>query len=90
MNYKTLGAASLTLMVLTSSAFAQCADCAMYPDRDHLNGGVQVPAAKMGLMGPSGAAPANTGNNSYAGIRDKYLQQSGTPVKPSTATRSKK
>jgi hypothetical protein len=69
-NYKTIVAASVMSMAmsipLTSSAFAQCVECAMYPDRDPLNK-VQTPAGKMGLMSPGGAAAtpntANTVNN---------------------------
>ena len=59
-NYKTLVAASsmsiLMSMGLTSSAFAQCTECALYPDRDPLNKGAQTPAGKMGLVQPGGAA----------------------------------
>jgi hypothetical protein len=80
LNHKTLAAASLTSMVLTTGAFAQCADCAMYPDRDHLNGGVPTPAAKLGLTRPDGTAPAaNNAGNAYAGIRGHYSQRSGAP-----------
>ena len=73
-NYKTLVAAALTSILLSSSAFAQCAECALYPNRDPLNGGVETPAAKMGLMRPGGAASANTANNAYARARDHDLQ----------------
>lgn len=55
-NYKTLVAASLMSMGLTSAAFAQCTECAIYPERDPLNKGAQTPAAKMGLVQPGGAA----------------------------------
>jgi hypothetical protein len=74
---KTLFAAALALMISTSYASAQCADCAMYPDRDHLNGGVQVPAARMGLMGPGGAASTSTPNGA-AGARAQYMPQPGS------------
>jgi hypothetical protein len=87
MNYKTLVAASLMSIALTSGAFAQCVDCAMYPDRDFLNKGAQTPAAKMGLMGPGGAAgspsSANNANstsnphNARAEVRDHHPQRSG-------------
>jgi hypothetical protein len=94
MVFKTLVAASLTSMVLTTAAFAQCADCAMYPDRDHLNGGVQTPAAKMGVVRPSGTAPAannaSNASNAHAQIRGHQLQGSGAPEMASTAIRSKK
>jgi hypothetical protein len=64
MNYKTLVAASLMSIVLTSAAFAQCVDCALYPDRDTLNNGAPTPASKMGLTGS--AAPASTANSQHS------------------------
>ena len=53
-----LATGSLTSVVLTPYAHAQCLQCAMYPDRDPLNGGAQTPAGKMGMEFPNGAAPA--------------------------------
>jgi hypothetical protein len=79
MNYKTLAAASLASIVWTSYAFAQCPDCALYPNRDPLNKGVKTPAGKMGVELPGGAAPSFTGRNPYARIQGYYLQQSGAP-----------
>ena len=88
-NYKTLVAASLMSIALTSAAFAQCANCAQYPDRDVLNNGAATPASKMGLstngpMRSSGAAGrANTANsensvnNARAEVRDHHLRRSG-------------
>jgi hypothetical protein len=86
MNYKTLVAASLMSIALTSAASAQCADCATYPDRDILNNGAQTPAAKMGLMKPGGAAgspstantanSANGANNARAEVRPSHLRRS--------------
>ena len=83
MYYKTLVAASLMSIALTSSAFAQCADCAQYPDRDYLNKGAQTPAGKMGLMRPGGAAGSanatnseNSANNARAEVRDHQLRRS--------------
>jgi hypothetical protein len=77
-NYKTLVAAVLTSISLSAPAFAQCTVCALYPNRDALTG-EETPAAKMGLVGPGGAASANTSantaNNAYAGVRDHYLLQ---------------
>lgn len=69
MNYKTLIAASLMSITLTSAAFAQCTDCAMYPDRDYLNKGVATPASKM-MAEPGGAAAVGTAgfeNGAYNG-----------------------
>jgi hypothetical protein len=87
MIFKTLVAAALTSMVLTTGAFAQCADCAMYPDRDHLNGGVPTPAAKLGTVRPGSTAPAaNSAGNARAEVRGHRLQGSGAPE----ANRSKK
>jgi hypothetical protein len=71
MIYKTLLAAFLTSIALTSYASAQCVDCAMYPNLDHLNGGVETPAAKAqhgapnGAVSNNGAAP-NSANNASA------------------------
>jgi hypothetical protein len=79
MKYKTLAAASVASIIWTSCAFAQCADCALYPDRDPLNGGVETPAAKMGLGASSGAGRASVGSNAYASMRGHYLRQSGAP-----------
>jgi len=88
MNYKTLVAASLISIALPSYAFAQCTECAMYPDRDPLNKGAQTPAGKSGLMQPGGAAgstnaantvnnPNNTNNanNARAEMRDNSSQR---------------
>jgi hypothetical protein len=76
-NYKTLVAAALISISLSSSAFAQCVQCAMYPNRDTYTG-EETPAGKMGLVRPGGAAFANTSgntaNNAYARVRDHYLQ----------------
>jgi hypothetical protein len=74
MNYKILVAASLISIALPSAAFAQCTDCAMYPDRDVLNKGAPTPASKM-MAEPGGAAGASTANsansayNARAGAR---------------------
>jgi hypothetical protein len=81
MNYKTLVAASLMSIALTSAAFAQCTDCALYPDRDPLNNGAETPASKMGLT-TSGAPRANTAhsatgvNNARAEARHHHLRRS--------------
>jgi hypothetical protein len=83
MNYKTLVAASLMSIALTSAAFAQCVDCALYPDRDVLNNGAPTPASKMGLTGPGGAAGTNTANsgnsasNARAEAPNHHLRRSG-------------
>jgi len=62
MNYKTLVAACLMSIALTSPTFAQCTECALYPDRDVLNKGAPTPASKM-MAQPGGAAGANTANS---------------------------
>ena len=88
MDYKTLVAASLMSLTLSSHAFAQCVDCAMYPNRDHLNGG-ETPASKMGLDQPRGATPSNAANNANAEVRGHDLQRSGHSSGPDS-NRSKK
>ena len=66
--------AGAAILVLTGAsaphAFAQCLDCAMYPDRDHLSGGKPTPeamqrAAKEGVQ-LQGAPSANTANANAA------------------------
>jgi hypothetical protein len=88
-NYKMLvAAASLMLMALPSSAFAQCTECAIYPDRDPLNKLEKTPAGKMGLEQPGGAAAppsaagtpntantVNNPNNARAEMRGHYSQR---------------
>jgi hypothetical protein len=89
MKYQTLVAASLMSIALPSYAFAQCADCALYPDRNPLDK-TQTPAGKMGLVQPGGAAAlpnaaasantANTANNPYnarAEMRDGNRAKKG-------------
>jgi hypothetical protein len=86
MNYKTLVAASLMSIALTSAASAQCADCATYPDRDILNNGAQTPAAKMGLMRPGGAAgspsTANTANSANGANNPRNARAEVRPSHP--------
>jgi hypothetical protein len=76
-NYKTLIAAVVASISLSGPTFAQCVTCAMHPHLDTYTGEV-TPAGKMGLVGPGGAASANTSanmaNNAYARIRDHHLQ----------------
>jgi hypothetical protein len=91
LNYKTLvAAASLMSMALPSSAFAQCTECAMYPDRDPLNKLEKTPAGKMGLEHSGGAAAppnaagspstantVNNPNNARAEMRGHYSERTG-------------
>jgi hypothetical protein len=79
MNYKTLVAASLMSVALTSAAFAQCSDCALYPDRDVLNNGAPTPASKMmhpGTAGPRTANSEHGGSNARAeaGVADESVR----------------
>ena len=52
-----LATASLTSMVFTSYAAAQCVECAMYQDRDPFTGGLVTSTGK-----PAGAAPSAANN----------------------------
>jgi hypothetical protein len=76
---------SLATVALTSYASAQCLECAMYPDRDPLNGGAQTPAAKMGLVQPHGAAAANNASpsaslsNSRAEMHVHHVRHARSP-----------
>ena len=71
---KTLAAAALISTISGTSAFAQAAISepaafqAQFPNRDVLNGGVPIPAARMGLGLAGGAASAYAANNAYAGM----------------------
>ena len=93
MNYKTLVAASLISIALPSYAFAQCTECALYPDRDPLNKGAQTPAGKSGLMQAGGAAgsnnAANTENNPN-NARAEYSSQQPRRGIASGGNRAKK
>jgi hypothetical protein len=75
-----LVAASLTSIVLTSYASAQCVECAIYPNRDPLNGGAETPAGKSSRLGrPNGAVAPNTAHNAHAemrGHRGRYVGNS--------------
>ena len=75
MNSKALVAASLISIALTSPTFAQCTDCALYPDRDFLNKGAPTPAAKM-MEQPGGAAGANTASS----VNRTYNARAGANV----------
>lgn len=78
---KTLVAASLMSIALTSSALAQCVDCALYPDRDYLNNGAPTPAAKMrGAAGSNlqnSESSVNNPRNARAQMRDHRPRRSG-------------
>ena len=74
--YKLLAAASLGLIMLTSQASAQCADCAMYPNRDHLNGGIETPAGRLGLEHAGGAASTYNGANAQMEPQARAVQPS--------------
>ncbi|MGY4305220.1 hypothetical protein ACVIJ6_002463 [Bradyrhizobium sp. USDA 4369] len=79
MNVRTLATASFALLASTLGASAQCVDCAMYPDRDHLNGGEITPAGKMGLQRAYGAVLISNGpSEAIAGVPDQDQRASGT------------
>lgn len=71
-----IAAAPVATVLSTSSAAAQCAQCALYPDQDPLNGGAETPYGKMNRLGrekgtaaPAVAATPNTANNAHAEMR---------------------
>jgi hypothetical protein len=80
MKLNILAVATLALTASVQAASAQCVDCALYPDRDHLNGGVLTPAGKMGLQRAYGAAAPSKPTDGLAGVRDQYLQALDTSV----------
>jgi hypothetical protein len=87
MNYKTLVAASLMSIALTSTAFAQCIECAIYPDRDYLNKGAPTLASKM-MAQSAGASTANSENNASnaraeargAGTRNRHYRDANASI----------
>lgn len=81
MNLKILAATAIALMAPTYEASAQCISCAMYPDRDSLNGGAITPAGRSGLVGAYGAASAsNRPSEALASVRDQNLGVSDEQV----------
>jgi hypothetical protein len=75
MNYKTLVAAALMSTVLASSAFAQCADCSIYQDRDPFTQGLATPAGRP--AGPNAAISPHATNNARAEMRSHYSHGAG-------------
>ena len=67
MNYKTLVAASLMSTIFASHAFAQCADCSVYQNRDPFTEGLATSAGKTG--GPNGAIHSHAVNDARAEMR---------------------
>ncbi len=73
-----LAAATLTSIASTSSAFAQCADCSVYQDRDPFTEGLRTAPAN---QPPAAVAPraANPGapNNANAEMRNRRSRTVG-------------
>lgn len=66
--FLTVAAACLASTVFTSYAFAQCAECALYPDRDPWTQGlVTTPAPK-----PRGAVSPHNPYNAHAEMRGHH------------------
>ena len=90
MNYKTLVAASLMSIALTSAASAQCVECAIYPDRDSLNKGAPTPASKMMAAGASTANSENNAHNAraeagVAGTRQRHYRDANASIAAGSA-----
>jgi hypothetical protein len=89
MNYKTLVAASLMSIALTSAASAQCLDCAQYPDRDVLNHGAPTPASKMGsTAGTNTANSENSADNARVnakGMRHRNYRDASASIAEGSA-----
>jgi hypothetical protein len=91
MNYKKrlvaaslmLATASLTSMLLTSYAAAQCAECSIYPNRDPFTGGLETSAGKpVGAVPPAvsnAAVPSHAANNAHAEMRGHHGRNAGSP-----------
>jgi hypothetical protein len=69
-----LATATLTSMMLTSYAAAQCAECAVYQNRDPFTEGLKTPTGK-----PAGAAAANNAAVSAHGANNAHAEMRGAP-----------
>jgi hypothetical protein len=96
MNYKkmlvaaslTFAAATLTSMVFTSYASAQCADCSIYPNRDPFTEGLKTPEAEPPgvVAAPPHATNPRATNNANAEMHGHRGQARATPS-PAPAVR---
>jgi hypothetical protein len=68
MNYKTLVAASLMSTIFASHAFAQCADCSVYQNRDPFTEGLTT-TPESRTAEPNGAIRSHAVNNAHAQMR---------------------
>jgi hypothetical protein len=64
-----LATATLTSMMLTSYAAAQCAECAIYQDRDPFTGGLKTDTGKPASAANNAAVSAHGANNAHAEMR---------------------
>jgi hypothetical protein len=64
-----LATATLTSMVFTSYAAAQCAECAMYQDRDPFTNGLKTATGKPAPAANNAAVSAHGANNAHAEMR---------------------
>jgi hypothetical protein len=72
MNYKALVAASLMSTTFASHAFAQCADCSVYQNRDPFTQGLAT-TPESRTAEPNGAIRGHAVNNAHAQMRGHYL-----------------
>ncbi|WGR96920.1 hypothetical protein MTX26_20955 [Bradyrhizobium sp. ISRA443] len=74
--FLTLASASLASMMFTSSAFAQCAECAIYPNRDPFTQGLATPAPAP-TVGQSRGASSRSPYNARAEMRGYHGRYGG-------------
>jgi hypothetical protein len=79
-----LATAALTSVALTSYAAAQCAECAMYQDRDPFTGGLVTSTGKRaGAPAANNAAvSAHGANNAHAEMRGPRGRHVANPNAP--------
>ncbi|WP_136626484.1 hypothetical protein [Bradyrhizobium macuxiense] len=74
----TLAAAFMASMMFTSSASAQCAECAQYPDRDPFTQGLAVKPAPAPTVGQGGVASPRSPSNARAEMRPRHGRTVGS------------
>ena len=70
----TLAAAALTSIAFTSSALAQCSECAVYPDRDPFTRGLLVTPTPAAAASPKRVVTHRVANDAHAEMRGNRVR----------------
>jgi hypothetical protein len=77
-----LATATLTSMVFTSYAAAQCAECAVYQDRDPFTNGLKTSTGKPAPATNNAAVSTHGANNAHAEMRGPRGRHIANPDAP--------